>query len=232
MDQQRYRKLLPTLPWHVGPLSRLKRGCNSVIYTWWAWEYAGAIVSIAATIALVVVLREADQQQQRPWMIGSTQLTLNTVVAIISTVIRASLLVMTAGALNQGLWNWFARKSSDREQRPGQPLKDLELFGEAASSSWASLKLLYRTKFRYNLSWLVYMNAALFTISRYLASVGALLTILSLAFDAFTQQVLAIETRPVSDPRSETNVSAESIIPRAISYTNVVQPGTFFMSKL
>lgn len=148
MDQQRYRKLLPTLPRHVGPISRLKRTCKNIIYTWWAWEYAGALVSIGATIFLVVVLREADQQQQRPWMIGRTQLTLNTVVAIISTVIRASLLVMTAGALNQASWNWFAREPQNREQRPGRPLKDLELFGEAASSSWASLKLLYQTKFR------------------------------------------------------------------------------------
>lgn len=148
MDQPRYRKSLPTLPRHVGPISRLERTCKNVLYTWWAWEYAAAVVSIGATITLVVVLREADQQQQQPWIIGSTELTLNTVVAIISTTIRASLLVMTAGALNQGPWNWFARKAHDLDQRPGRPLKDLELFGEAASSSWASLKLLYRTKFR------------------------------------------------------------------------------------
>ena len=141
-------KTLPKPPGHIGRIVKLRRSCTRIFYTWWAWEVGAAIVSVAASIALIVLLKEADQQQQHSWEIGSTELTLNTVVAVLSTVIRAALLVMVEGCLSQGSWNWFARKREDHEQRAGRPLKDLDLFAEAGGNSWASLKLLYRTKFR------------------------------------------------------------------------------------
>ena len=241
MEPRNNRKSLPKLPRHVGPLSKIKRiFADFISNQWWTWEIAAACVSIGATIALIVILKNADQQQQRPWNIGNTQLTLNTVIAIISIIIRASLLVMVAGALNQSPWNWFARKqngykqqpsrsllkpwtwfkSNFEQEEPGRPLKDLDTFGEAANSSWASLKLLYRTRFRYvTLS----LKTLSLTVRRYLASLGALITILSLAFDAFAQQVLTADTRMVW--ASGSNSSAGSTVSRTTSYTGVQEPG-------
>ena len=170
MEQLNRQRSLPKLPRHIGILSQINGGCTKIFNQWWAWEIATACVSIAATIILCVILKNADQQQQRPWAIGNTQLTLNTVIAIDSVIIRASLLTMVAGALNQSPWNWFSKHQTgdqqyyerllnswtwfqvnqdNREQKQaGRPLKDLDIFGEAANSSWASLKLLYRTRFR------------------------------------------------------------------------------------
>lgn len=140
-----------------------------LIFKWWVCEIGASIISIGGSITLLVVLKNADQGPQRPWIIGNTQLTLNTVVAIVSTVIRASLIVMISGALNQSSWNWFAKKQrtdhqqlderpkrenwytrneKNREMEFGRPLDDLDTFGEAASSSLACLKLLCRTKFK------------------------------------------------------------------------------------
>ena len=150
MDRKTHQGKLSRPFWRAGSSARLNSMWTKVVHAWWLWEVAAAIVLIVATIALIVVLKTADQQQQRPWLVGNTQLTLNTVIAIVSIIMRASLLVMVGGALNQSPWNEFAqRKQSNQKQQVGHPLKDLDLFGEAANGSWGSLKLLCRTKFRY-----------------------------------------------------------------------------------
>lgn len=148
MDQRNDSKELRTLPRLVGLISKIKKRWSKLTHNWWAWEISAAVVSVGASAALITVLAKANGRQQQFWNIGSTQLTLNTVVAILSTVIRAALLVTVAGALNQSPWNWFANGQHGHQQRLRRPLKDLDIFGEAAMSSWASLKLLYRTKFR------------------------------------------------------------------------------------
>ena len=141
------------------PSTVSRNSCAHALVVWWVWEIVAAIISMSAAIALIVILRDADQQQQRPWFIGNTQLTLNTTIAIISTILRTTLLVMVSGALNQGTWNWFAREQN--KVHPGRPLKDLNIFGGAANSTLASLKLLYRTRLRSALSELSLMILAL-----------------------------------------------------------------------
>ena len=122
-------------------------GANMVFYTWWLLEIGAATISTLALIALIVVLAKVDQQPQQTSVTGGTQVTINTVVAIISTIVRASLLAMVASALNQSPWNWFSKGADGRNGQPGQPLPDLNTFGDAAGSSLASLKLLYKTRF-------------------------------------------------------------------------------------
>ena len=48
------------------------------------------------------------------------------------------------------------------------------------------------------------------------------MTILSLAFDAFAQQVLTGEARPVQVLQTAANLSAEYVIPRSTSYVNML----------
>ena len=206
MDHQKHSRDLPSLPKHVLRIAKIKRSCANVIYTsFWGWEYAAVLVSAVATITLILLLKSADQQQKRSWTIGNTQLTLNALIAIISSMIRASLVVLLSGSLTQSPWNWFADQNNNDRQGYGRPLKDLDLFGDAASNTWASLKLLYRTKFRYLAPW------------------GALLLVLSLGFDAFVQQLLATERREVQNVGPGPNLSG-STIPRMTSYINVIDP--------
>lgn len=142
------RKKLPVLPRHVRVRAWIRRCGRQFVHGWWAWELIAATVSVAAMVALVALLAEADQQQQQNWAVGNTQLTLNTVVVAIGTIIRSSLLLVVAGALNQSAWNWFASRTGGVEAE-GQPLEDFETFSEAAANSWSCLKLLWRTKGRY-----------------------------------------------------------------------------------
>ena len=104
-------------------------------------------MSLAATLVLVVLLVQADRRQQQAWAAGGTQLTLNTLLAAVATVVRTSLLLVVTGALNQSAWNWFAGKKTSGDSS-SQPLEDLEIFSEAAANSWNSVRLLIRTKSR------------------------------------------------------------------------------------
>ena len=139
------QKDLPLIPWHTQLLSKLKRSCKRLVRWWWAWELLASALSIAATIALIAVLWQADNNTQHSWIIGNTELTLNTIVAAISTIIRAALLVTVEGALNQSPWNRFSSPRKGTSE-PARPLEDLDIFAGAASDSWGSLRLLWRTK--------------------------------------------------------------------------------------
>jgi Protein of unknown function (DUF3176) len=119
-----------------------------LVHGWWTWELIAAAVTVAAMLGLIDLLAQADRHPRQSWVIGGSQLTLNTLVAAISTVIRSSLLLLVAGALNQCAWNWFATRDAG-EQPEGPPLKDLETFSEAAANPWNCIKLLYQTKGRY-----------------------------------------------------------------------------------
>lgn len=141
-------KELPVVPGYRRILFQITFVCKRLARYWWAWEFLAAAISIIATIALIIVLREADGRAQRSFQIGGAQLTLNTVVAAISTIIRSSLMVAVAGALSQSSWNWFSSPKQGSLAQSANPLKDLDTFGDASLNSWSSLKLLWRTKFR------------------------------------------------------------------------------------
>ena len=101
-------KTAPAIPWYKRLLSFIGRTCMSIVEYWWAWEILGAILSIAATASLIAVLAYEDGRVQQPLPFGATTISLNTIVAALSTVIRTSLAVAIAGPLNQSAWNWFS----------------------------------------------------------------------------------------------------------------------------
>ncbi|KAI1362186.1 hypothetical protein F5Y08DRAFT_312941, partial [Xylaria arbuscula] len=201
---------LPILPKCVCLASRIKRACQRPVKYWWAWEFLTAGLSIVAAVVLVVVLSRSDQQPQYNFVVGSTSFSLNAFVAAISTVLRTSLLATVAGPLNQSAWNRFVptkfskrRDDSDPDSwvQPGRRLEDLDTFGNAANDSCSSFKVLWRTK------------------GRNLAALGALITILSLAFDTFAQQVLTTESRNVP---ADWPLDPEHYMPRILHYTDPI----------
>ena len=65
---------------------------------------------------------------------------------------------------------------------------------------------------------------ALIFHSRNLAALGAALTILSLAFDTFTQQVLAIDSRNVANDPTQAETTPNALLPRVVNYTGASTP--------
>lgn len=98
----------------------------------------------------------------------------NSLVAIFSTIAKSALLVPVSECIGQLKWVYFQVTQS-------KPLGQLHEFDRASRGPWGSLTFLLRLRLE---------RCAL------LASLGATLTILSLGFEPFTQQVLSFYSQP------------------------------------
>ncbi|KAI1115443.1 hypothetical protein F5Y14DRAFT_410596 [Nemania sp. NC0429] len=147
------------------------------VLQWWRWELVMLVISLIAFVALVIVLAIEDGKLAHSW----GPLTLNSLNSLLTTVVGTSLGAIVSSALSQSLWNGFGqlRTSSDLTTRPAQ---DLQLYNDASRGPMGSLALLWK---RGPLS---------------VAALGAIVTILNLAFATFTQQLITSEVRNTRDP--------------------------------
>ncbi|KAF5978832.1 hypothetical protein FCOIX_5634 [Fusarium coicis] len=104
-----------------------------IIEGWWQ-EMLCCLVSVVALVVLTLTLRKFNNQPLPDWPSG---ITLNTVLACISTVCRAALLIPVTEGLAQAKWVWFKQP---------RPLKDFEAFDKASRGLGGSLSLLSHTK--------------------------------------------------------------------------------------
>ena len=112
---------------------------------WWWPELLATLVSVASFIAIVIVVRHYRGQGLQDVHLPS-QLNLNGLVALLSTVCRIALMIPVGSALSQEVWTWFygARSGIHRRQ-----LRDLELSDEASRSAWGSFLFLFQTRRKY-----------------------------------------------------------------------------------
>src|SRR4051812_2965294 len=87
------------------------RDHKQTLWRQWGLEIAMLALSCLSLSALVVVLYYFDGQPQKQRILG--RLTLNGLVAFLSTVTRAAMLFAVAIGISQSKWNWFY---SDREK--------------------------------------------------------------------------------------------------------------------
>lgn len=105
------------------------------IFRGWWLELLCCWLSIASLAALILFLLGINHKPSPNWPSG---ITVNTVVASLSTVARTAFTVPVAEGLSQCKWNWF-------KKRP-RPIEDFSLFDEASRGPWGSVCLLFRTK--------------------------------------------------------------------------------------
>ncbi|KAI9715404.1 MAG: hypothetical protein M1828_000864 [Chrysothrix sp. TS-e1954] len=146
------------------------------ILRWWQPELFAVVLTLAAFNALVAVLKHYDGVAVQDLDFPSA-LTLNGLIALLSTFIRAALMVPIGSALSQEAWLWLSENRYHRS-RHGQ-LRDFEFTDAASRGAWGSFLSLFRTR----RSWLAYL--------------AAMITIVSLSFSLFTQQLLAFKSFPV-----------------------------------
>ncbi|KAI8949248.1 hypothetical protein F4801DRAFT_603444 [Xylaria longipes] len=135
----------------------------------WYWEFGSAIVSIASTIVIVVILSVENGRALSGWHFLIAP---NSLISVFSTIAKSSLLVSVASCLSQLKWIYFKHSS--------RPLYHFELFEEASRGPWGSAVL----------SWVVHIHAKL-------ALFGSIITIVALALEPFTQQIMAFPNRVV-----------------------------------
>ncbi|KAF4961238.1 hypothetical protein FGADI_475 [Fusarium gaditjirri] len=137
----------------------------------WGLEVTSLALSLIAFGLMIYLLYSSDRQPISKWT--KTHISLNTAVSILAGTSRACLAFTISMCLSQGKWNWLTRSA--------QPLVDFDRFDAASRGAWGSLRLLQSCVRRPH--WI---------------AVGALTAIALLAFEPFTQAVLAIEDKKVT----------------------------------
>ena len=67
---------------------QMHHGTRSWYHDWWFWEVAGALVSLASTVAIVLMLAVRNN---KPLHLVEDGITLNAVLSVLSTVAKVSL---------------------------------------------------------------------------------------------------------------------------------------------
>ncbi|PLB50945.1 hypothetical protein P170DRAFT_474494 [Aspergillus steynii IBT 23096] len=167
----------------VAPFRNASPKWNTVILDTWTWEIISMAFSILFFLAIVGVLGFYDQRKMPDLPQG---LTLNTVVSILATGSKSALLCMIGTSMGQLKWLWFSGRKS--------PLYDLQFFDDASRGPWGSMMALLKWPQKGHL----------------LITLGALITVVSLAFDPFTQQIFKFPVRNV--PSDTSNATAKQAI--------------------
>ena len=96
-------------------------------------EPLGLLVSAAALVCIVVILRMQDGQPVRPWRVS-----LNSLVSWLSTIARTGAILGATSAISQLKWTWFAERKRE--------LVDLRIYDGASRGIGGSFELLVRQK--------------------------------------------------------------------------------------
>lgn len=133
----------------------------------WKFEVISVATSVAALVAISGILLAYDDKPMSHWHVFVRP---NTVVSILSTLAKSSMLTVIAQGLGQLKWDHF--------QRRPRLLMDFELFDDASKGPLGSTLLLFRMS-RLSI----------------LSCLGATITILAVAMDPFAQQVIYYDSK-------------------------------------
>lgn len=146
---------------------RIRQWCSLQFYETWLFEICFITLSLGCIAVVVTVLRVFDRKPQPDFPSG---ITLNAIVSTLGTASKAALIFVVTASLSQLKWGWY----HDR-----QSLNDIQCFDDASRGPLGSLLLLTEIP------------------ARSMASFGALITVVALAFDPFLQQVLTFYPQTV-----------------------------------
>ena len=112
---------------------------------WWIPEIFASLLSITTLTALIIVVRTYDGRGLQHIDLPSS-LTLNGLVAVLSTINRVALMVPIGSAMSQETWLWFSeyKWKSTRYAR----LHNLERLDSASRGAWGSVLLLFNAERR------------------------------------------------------------------------------------
>jgi len=132
------------------------------LFGWW-WELGAILVSLISMSLILTILCYMNGRLLSDWKLP---IQLNSLIAIFSTFARSALMLALAEGLSQLKWNHFEKRHSTLDR--------LQIYDEASRGPWGSVMYLVR----------------MWKDMRAVAALGALLTILALAFEPFTQQII------------------------------------------
>ncbi|KAF9878471.1 hypothetical protein CkaCkLH20_03963 [Colletotrichum karsti] len=148
----------------------------------WQLEVFSLVISMASFAGIVVLLAMYDGKPQPGF---ASRISINALIAIFSTVLKATLLFVVSEVMGQLKWKWI--------ETP-RPVRDIEYFINAGAGLGGSLKFLF------------------FTWKPILAILGAVIVIASAAIGPFSQQSSATYPCDELDSSSIAKVNISHII--------------------
>jgi len=126
------------------------------VQNWWLVELLSILLGIAAIVALCLVLRKYDGKPvPRTNTVFGVNITLNTLVSILSTISRAALLLSVSECISQLKWSWYLHRQ--------RPLGDLDIFDGASRGAWGGLQLLWKVNIRFGKSFKAFKERPVLT---------------------------------------------------------------------
>ncbi|OJD13755.1 hypothetical protein AJ78_05822 [Emergomyces pasteurianus Ep9510] len=147
------------------------------VLDWWLWELSACVLSPLALVASIAILA-AYSGGRAPEL--PKNFTLNAIISILTNVVKASILFVVAASISQLKWLWLKDTRS---------LQDLQVFDDASRGPLGALYIIF------------------FLRGRHLASLGALITILTLVLDPFMQQIIVYPVGVVYRESGEASVA-------------------------
>ncbi|GKZ81281.1 hypothetical protein AnigIFM56816_005795 [Aspergillus niger] len=136
----------------------------------WTWEILSCVIAVTALVAIIIVLYNYDNRPMPDWPYG---ITLNAVVSVLVTLMKAAMIFPITEGLSQLKWSWF----NERNQ-----LSDLSLLDAASRGAFSATFVLFRF------------------LPRHLVSIGCFIMVVAAAIAPFVQQVINITSQPVHSP--------------------------------
>ncbi|TQV93747.1 short-chain dehydrogenase [Cordyceps javanica] len=163
-------------------------------YQLWTWECISIVFSAGLHIAIAAVLVYYDGRPLPQWPNGTT---INTLVALMSTALRACLLAVLTSIIGQAKWQWLYSSKPRR-------VRDFQVFDQASRGMVGSLRIIK-----------LLASEMLQSIVPFLAAVTL---ILSIAISPFLQQ--AVRTTVCDEPAAagEASLPVAQALPGADSH--------------
>jgi hypothetical protein len=146
--------------------SRVKQKRRWGLSGWW-WEVGSLFLTITCMVLTTAIFMLMDNKPLRTWRLPIEP---NALIAVFSTITKTTLLFPLSECIGQLKWGYFTQ--------PRQ-LSKMHAFDIASRGPWGATLFLWETN----------------GIAAPLASIGAAVTILLLAFEPFMQQVIVFESR-------------------------------------
>ncbi|KAF2852083.1 hypothetical protein T440DRAFT_553998 [Plenodomus tracheiphilus IPT5] len=226
----KFRRRLTTVPWPKEKWSSsTPKGVGSLKRWWqrhryfniWWWEMTCCIIAFAALVAIVVTIRAHEHKPLPQWRYG---LTVNAMIAAYTVILKAAAGLVLAEGISHLKWIAIARPQS---------LSTFVAHDNASRGPLGALKLLWKNEY----------SSGGPHMSPFISSLGALITVLVLLVDPFSQQIIKTyqcerRTTTENGTIARTNVyreigkhsgSSENTIP--LSVRNAVNNGLFASQK-
>ncbi|ROV91205.1 hypothetical protein VMCG_09358 [Cytospora schulzeri] len=182
---------------HADPMKRAPQPSHlRHIFRHWCLEILTIFVATGLMVAIIVLLSLYNGKHMPEWPFS---INLSTVIAALSTFLRAAILAAVAEIIGQVKWTWFTERT--------RPLHHLQDFDSASRSMIGSLRLLGVVLWNYG-----------WTSAGFLGMAAAVVTIASLAVGPFTQQALKTATCPRSVPNATAAIPVAYYAPGSSSY--------------